>query len=162
MNSTKRFTRLAAGLLALSGLAAAPGVRAGRPPAVVAVFSQADFSFSETVTLYADGKYRQSETQREVKPPRRSLLQNLLHSDVVLPASLREPKRSGTWRVLDKGGAPVPLKAGAVLPPDAVVELKGAMPFGMTWDNRLPYGLSGDRTVPTGSFQAAPAIKARA
>ena len=158
--SMKIRTVLAAGALAASVLGAAPSASAGRPKVVVAIFTQSDFDFSETITLYGDGKYRQEEKQKEEPKDAGSRhgfsLRDLFLPDLspALPASLREPKREGTWRTLDKvGGTPVLLKAGSALPPGAVVEMKGAMPFGLTWDNRLPYTLFGDRAVAAGAFK---------
>ena len=157
----KRLTPFAASLLTVSGLSATASAYAGRPKTVVAVYTQADSGFSETVTLYADGKYQQEEKEKDARPARGPSLHDLLFPAPVIPVSLREPKRVGAWRVLDRPGGALlplnlPLKAGAGLPAGAVVELKGAMPFGLTWDNRLPYALSGDRTVPAASFRATP------
>jgi len=153
-------TVLAAGALAASVLGAAPSASAGRPKVVVAVYTQSDADFSETITLYGDGKYRQEEKPKD-EPKDAGLRHGLSLRDFllpgpppVLPAALREPKREGAWRALDKpGGALVLLKAGSALPPGAVIEMKGAMPFGLTWDNRLPYALFGDRTVAAGAFK---------
>jgi len=160
----KNLTLPAVGALALALLGAAPSASAGRPKVVVGVYTQSDAWFSETVTLYGDGKYRQEEKPKGekggVRPARGFSLHDIFCPDLALPASFREPKREGAWRVLDgPGGAPVLLKpaafrAGAGLPPGAVVELRRAMPFGLTWDNQSPYGLSGDRAVAAGAFRA--------
>lgn len=155
--NTKAFTNIITGVLVIASVNAATGAHASHPRNVVAVYSQADTSFSETITLYSDGKYQQSETQREANTAPRPSLHTLLFPEPTLPVSLREPKRNGTWRVLDKAnGSLISLRAGGGLPPNAVVELQGAMPFGLTWDNRLPFSLRGDRTLPSSSFQVMP------
>lgn len=155
--NTKNVTNNVFGVMMVFSLSAAVCAYAGHPKSVVTVYSQRDAGFSETITLYADGKYQQSETREQVSAPPHVSVHDLFFTGPALPAFLREPKRAGAWRVLSKaGGSPISLRAETGLPPMGVVELKGAMPFGMTWDNQLPYSLHGDRTLPTGSFQAMP------
>ncbi len=61
--NTKSFPHIVAGVIAALGLGAAVGAYANHPKTVVGVYSQSDASFSETITLYSDGKYQQAETQ---------------------------------------------------------------------------------------------------
>ena len=151
----KHFTSIAAVVFAAFGLNAALSANTKQLKNITAVFFQKDPAFSETVTLYADGKYQQSETQLAAYPPG-TLSQHTIYPTPALSVWCRNPKREGTWRILDKeGGLPVAIKKGEGLPSNMVVELKGAMPFGMTWDNVLPYTSHGDRVLPTASFQAA-------
>ena len=148
-------------ILAFYGLSIA--AQADAPKAVVAVFSQKDPAFSETITLYADGSYQQSELQLQAKPYRIAPVHPPIASGPVvfpdgsiLAGDWRNYKRGGAWRLLDKeGGLPIAFKPGTSVPVSAVVELKSAMPFGFTWDNQLPYNLHGDRVLPANEFQFA-------
>lgn len=168
MNKTKLLTNTITGVLIAYAFSATPCAYADKPRSAVALFTQKDYAFSETITLYSDGKYQQAETHREgtpweVKHPSGSIFHRIFFPEPSLPVHLTEPKRGGTWRVLDKeGGTPIALKAGSGLPLNAVVELKGAMPFGVTWENRSPYSSRDDRTLPTASFQVPQAaVKAQ-
>lgn len=118
-----------------------------------AVFTQKDPTFSETVILYSDGKYQQSETQLSTYLRHcYSTADPTPHS--AFPGFGVKIKREGTWRVLDKeGGLPITLKPGASIPNGAVITLKNAMPFGFVWDNQLPYQLHTDRMLPASAFQ---------
>jgi hypothetical protein len=50
---------------ALLGLNTVFSAHAGPPKPIVAVFSEDDPQFSETITLYSDGKYQQAETEKK-------------------------------------------------------------------------------------------------
>ena len=147
-------------VLAFCGLTTA--AQADAPKAVIAIFSQKDPAFSETVTLYADGSYQQAELQLQAKPYRTASLPApapsgpfVFPDGSVLAGNWRNYKRGGAWHLLDKGGLPIAFKPGTAVPMSAVVELKSAMPFGFTWDNQLPYNLHGDRVLPANEFQFA-------
>ena len=156
MQHRTHFLKLAASLIGVFCFSAALTAQASPPKIVVAVFSEEDTQFAETITLYSDGKYQQAETEKEASLyGRKSIpglglpaIPNILFNDL---------KRNGTWRVLDKeGGQLIAFKTLANLPKDAVIEVKGAMPFGITWERQYPYQSHGDRTLPAASFQAAP------
>ncbi len=163
MNSRRHISGIAA-TAALLCLGAAIPAHAGPPKTTVAVFSEEDAQFAETITLYSDGKYQQAETEKKETLYRPyPVLGPLPASPVLLPLTpdllkrQRDPKRTGTWRVLDKEGRqPLAFKTLANLPKDAVIEVKEAMPFGLTWERQRPYLLHSDRTLPAGNFQAAP------
>lgn len=160
MQTRTHFLKLAAGALAVSSFGAALAAQASPPKITVALFSEEDTQFAETITLYSDGKYQQAETEKET----RLYGQNSMH-DLGFPAILNlfdNLKRNGTWHVLDKeGGQPITFKTLASLPKDAVIEVKGAMPFGITWERQYPYQSHGDRTLPASSFQAALPVPAK-
>lgn len=144
--------------LSLYGTVCLPS-QAAQPKTIAAVFSEEDVQFSETVTLYTDGSYQQTEAEKKT-----SLFGP--HS-IHIPLPGQPPpdvfgngKRSGTWRVLDKeGGQPIAFKTLTSLPKDAVIEAKGAMPFGITWERQSPEQSHGTRTLPAGEFQPAPPAK---
>ena len=153
----KHFPGLISGALVALSSGIAISAHADQPKTIIAIFSQKDSVFSETIILYANGKYQQSETQKRTELYRPYSVHGPCFPNPAPPYSLQNPKREGTWRILDKaGGLPVAIKMGDGFPENMVVELKGAMPFGMTWDNVLPYTSHGDRVLPTASFQAAP------
>ena len=142
----RRFAKLAAILV----LGACLPTHAAPPKEAFAVFTQKDPGFTETITLYTDGRYEQVETQ-DAKPLYRA---GSLHSPVAATAGFFEPGRGGTWLILDKqGGVPISYKPGDSFPATAVIELKGAMPFGLSWENQLPYNLHGDRYLQATLFQ---------
>lgn len=167
MQSRTHFLKLAAGTLAVLSLGAVLSAQADPPKTIVAVFSEEDAQFAETITLYADGMYQQAETEKKATLYRPyPVLGPLPASPVLLPLTpdllkrQRDPKRTGTWRVLDKEGRqPLAFKTLASLPKDAVIEVKGAMPFGLTWERQRPYLLRSDRTLPASDFQPAPPTK---
>ena len=171
MHSCRKIVSVAAAATLL-GLSAVLSAQADPPKTVVAVFSQEDPQFAETITLYADGQYQQAETEKKASlcrsfsvPSPYSVPSPLPASPVLLPLPSdllkreRDPKRTGTWRVLDKGGQTVAFKTLASLPKDAVIEVKDALPFGLTWERQRPYFLHSDRTLPAGAFQAPPPVK---
>ncbi len=156
MQSQMPFLKLAAGTLVFLSLGAALSAQAGTPKTIVAVFSEDDPQFAETITLYADGKYQQAETEKKTNLYRPNSVHGYGLPAPAGPDIFHDLKRKGTWRVLDKGGQPIAFKTLASLPKDAVIEVKGAMPFGITWERQLPYFSHGDRTLSASSFQAAP------
>jgi hypothetical protein len=148
-------------LLALSlfGAVCLPA-QAAAPKVIVAVFSQSDAQFSETITLYADGSYQQAETEKKTHLYGPHSSQIPLPSDPDPLGVFGNGKRSGAWRVLDKeNGQPLVFKTLAALPKDAVVTLTGVMPFGITWERQPPFQSHGTRTLPAGDFQPAPSAK---
>lgn len=159
--SRKQILSIAA---ALSCLGMVLSAQAGPPRSIAAVFSEDDPQFSETITLYADGKYQQAETEKKADLYQKysvysgvDPLPNLSSPALVFSKFERDPKRTGAWRVLDKeDGQPIAFKTLADLPKNAVIEVKGAMPFGITWERQRPYFLRSDRTLPASAFQAAP------
>ncbi len=161
MRSRMHFRKLAAVALALFSFGTAVSAQAGPVKTIVGVFSEEDPQFAETITLYSDGKYQQAETVKKTSLYRPNSIHGLGLPGV--PNLLNDLKRNGTWRVLDKeGGQPIVFKTLASLPKDAVIEVKGAMPFGITWEHQSPYFSHGDRTLPASSFQVtlpAPAKK---
>ena len=111
----------------------------------IAIYSDSDGLYSETVALRPDGTYVQSEKQQShAVPP----------GPQTLPLPLGGGGHTGTWRLLDgPGGKPLPLPTtAAALPRGAVVELHKAMPFGLTWENQPPALLQTDRTIPASAF----------
>ncbi len=116
----------------------------------IAAYSYSDGSYSETVTLRANGQYVQSEKASSHPLNPVSGPQGGVYN---LPGQTF--KATGTWRLLDKpGGKPLPLPASAeALPRGAVVELLKAMPFGLTYEGRSPIGLKEDRIIPAGEFK---------
>ena len=151
----KNTVTLAAGALAIFSAGTA-SAQAAPPRTIVAVLSQEDAGFSETITLYSDGKYQQAETQKKTDFYRGYSLHGTVFGSPVFPVALLQPKKEGAWQVLDRdGGQPIAFKTRAALSKEAVVTLKGAMPFGMVWDNQFPYQFSGTRTLPVSSFQDA-------
>ena len=144
---------------ALLGLGGASSVHADPPKTIIAVFSEDDPQFAETFTLYADGKYQQAETENKTSLYNPDSVHGCGLPPLAMPDLLHNLKRTGTWRVLDKeGGQPVAIKTLASLPKDAVIEVKGAMPFGITWERQQPFFLHGDRTLPASDFQPPPPV----
>ncbi len=141
--------------------------QAAPPKTIAAVFSEDDAQFAETITLYADGKYQQAETEKKMDLYEKysvysvsGPIQNISSPEPFLLKSQLDPKRNGTWRVLDKeGGQPIVFKTLTDLPEDAVIEVKGAMPFGITWERQSPVQSHGTRILPASEFQAAPPAK---
>lgn len=133
-------------LLALGGALLLTGCRDMSAKNAVAVYAAGPYS--ERIALRPDGRYVQTETQRGV--PR-------------LPGTQAIPpkpppmtfQQTGAWRLLDgPHGKPLPLPTSpAALPSGAVVELKAALPFGLTWENRPPSGLQADRVIPAAEFE---------
>jgi len=155
MRSRMHFRKLAAVALALFSFGTVIAAQAGPAKTIVAVFSEEDTQFAETITLYSDGRYQQAETEKKKSLYRPNSIHGLGLPGV--PNLLNDLKRNGTWRVLDKeGGQPIVFKTLASLPKDAVIEVKGAMPFGITWEHQSPYFSHGNRTLPASSFQATP------
>lgn len=150
--------RRAAALAAFLVLGAGVSAQAGPPKDKFAVFTQKDPGFTETITLYADGRYEQKETQSN------TLVYHLgsLHSPAFpVPASpgVWGGIRGGEWHLLDReGGISILYKPGGTFPASAVIELKGAMPFGFVWDNQSPFPMRGDRYLEAGLFQVAAPI----
>lgn len=103
-------------------------------PDAVALYSYTDSVYAETVALRPNGQYLQ--TENPAAPGLRGIARN-----------------TGAWRLLSRpGGVPLPLPATvALLPPDAVVELKAALPYGVLYENRPQYGPR-DRTIPAREF----------
>ncbi len=138
--------------------------QAAPPKPIAGVFSQSDPQFSETITLYADGSYQQAETEKRMDLYQKysvysgcGPLQNISSPEPFLLKLQLDPKRNGTWRVLDKeGGQPIVFKTFVDLPEDAVIEVKGAMPFGITWERQFPYQSHGTRILSASEFQPAP------
>ena len=148
---TRRSLRLIA--LMVLGISACFPSLAGPPKDKFAVFTQKDPGFTETVTLYTDGRYKQEETQSEDVPYRLGSLHGPAFPMPALPF-LSGGSRGGVWHLLDKeGGIPIPYKPGEEFPATAVIELKSAMPFGLVWDNQSPFGMHGDRYLEAGLFQ---------
>ena len=134
--------------LTVLGLSACLPAPAGPPKDKFAVFTQKDPVFTETITLYTDGRYKQEETQSQAKPYQTGSIHGL-----TLPY-LGGASRGGAWLLLDKeGGVPLSYKPGESFPTIAVIELKSAMPFGFVWDNQSPFGMHGDRYLEAGLFQ---------
>lgn len=140
-------------VLPILGINASLPASADPPKDKLAVFTQKDPGFIETVTLYTDGRYQQEETQSEDAPYRLGSLHGPAFSMPALPF-LWGGSRGGGWLILDKeGGAPILYKPGEKFPETAVIELKSAMPFGFVWDNQLPFPMHGDRYLEAGLFQ---------
>lgn len=142
-------------LIALSilGIGACLPAAAGPPKDKLAVFTQTDPGFTETITLYTDGRYKQEETQSETASYR---LGSIHGPAVPMPAfpGLWGSSRDGAWHLLNKeGGVPVAYKPGDSFPRTAVIELKSAMPFGFVWDNQSPFPMHGDRYLEADLFQ---------
>lgn len=137
-------------LAALGGVLLLTGCQNTGTKDAVATYSYSDGSYSETVTLRANGQYVQSEKASSLPlnpvPGSQGKIYNF-------PG--RTFKTTGTWRLLDKqGGKPLPLPTSAeALPRGAVVELLKAMPFGLTYENRSPIGLKEDRVILVGAFK---------
>lgn len=136
-------------LIAIGGALLAAGCRDNPKDTstknAIAVYSDSDGLYSETVALRPDGTYVQSEKQQShAVPP----------GPQTLPLPLGGGGHTGTWRLLDgPGGKPLPLPTtAAALPRGAVVELHKAMPFGLTWENQPPALLQTDRTIPASAF----------
>ncbi len=144
--------------LLLSGSACLPA-QAAPPRSIVAVFSEEDAQFAETITLYADGSYQQVETEKKTSLYGRHSVSIPLPGETA-PSIFGTLKRSGAWRVLDKeGGQPLVFKTLTALPKDTVIEVKGAMPFGVTWERQPPFQFHGTRTLPASQFQSPPPAK---
>lgn len=145
--------RRSVSLIALLGISACLPTLAGPPKDKFAVFTQKDPGFTETITLYTDGKYEQKETQSETAPYRLGSIHGPAFPTPALPY-LWGSSRDGAWHLLDKeGGVPVAYKPGDSFPATAVIELKSAMPFGFVWDNQSPFPMHGDRYLEAGLFQ---------
>ncbi len=151
-------TLVLAAAAALLGLGTASFVHADPPKTIVAVFSENDPQFAETITLYAGGKYQQAETEKKTSLYNPDSVHGYGLPPLAMPNLINSLKRTGTWRVLDKGGQPVAFKTLASLPKDAVIEVEGAMPFGITWERQQPFLLHGDRALPASDFQAPPPV----
>ncbi len=140
MQTRTQSVKLALGTLMSLSLGTVIAAQAGPPKTIVAVFSEEDAQFAETITLYSDGKYQQAETDKNTKLYHTYSNQHPFPQDVppvfreeLPPLLLGGSKRTGTWRVLDKeAGQPIAFKTLASLPKDAVIEVKGAMQFGVT------------------------------
>ena len=123
----------------------------------IAVFSQKEAAFSETITLYADGKYKQTEKQTADKPYHVSSSRIPTAPTGSFPDPFSDFSRGGAWHLLDKeGGSEIIYKPGAKLPDTAVIALRGAMPFGFVWENHSPLFLHGDRSLPAKLFEFTP------
>lgn len=124
--------------LALGGALLLGGCRtpatANAAPDAVALYSYTDGAYAETVSLRPNGQYVQ--TENPAGPHLRGTARN-----------------TGAWRLLSKpGGAPIPLPAAAaLLPSNAVVELKGAFPYGVLYENNRLLSPR-DRTIPAREF----------
>ncbi len=141
---------LFAALAALSFFAACLPAPADPPKDKLAVFTQKDPGFAETITLFADGRYEQTETE-SAKPLYRA---GTRHAPAAPDTGIVLPRKF-TWRLLDKGGAPLAWKPGNPFPAAAVVELKDAMPFGFVWENQSPFGMHGTRRLDAALFTLA-------
>jgi hypothetical protein len=118
------------------------------PKNAVAFYAYSAGPYSETVTLWPSGKYLQTLTQKAYKP-------YLPDGQVnIIPGMAKQStvKRTGTWHLLDKlGGTLLALPASAsALPKNAVVEIKRALPFGLTYENQSVFQV--DRTIPISEF----------
>ena len=150
----RNFAQLIA-LLAL-GISTCLAAQAGPPKTPLAAFTQKDPGFTETITLFADGKYQQEEIQ-ETKPLYHA---GSLHAPAASTSGLSEPARGGAWYLLDKeGGVPISYKPGENFPAGAIIKLRNAMPFGLVWDNQSPFGMHGDRDLEAKLFLMTPGIK---
>lgn len=124
--------------LALGGALLLGGCRtpatANAAPDAVALYSYTDGAYAETVALRPNGQYLQ--TENPAGPHLRGIARN-----------------AGAWLLLSKpGGVPISLPAAAaLLPPDAVVELKAALPYGVLYENHRLLGPR-DRTIPAREF----------
>lgn len=65
MQIRTHFLTLTAGTLAVFSFGAALSAQASPPKTIIAVFSEEDAQFAETITLYSDGKYQQAETEKK-------------------------------------------------------------------------------------------------
>ena len=140
-------------VLPILGISACLPALAGPPKDKFAVFTQKDPGFTETITLFTDGRYKQEETQSEDAPYRLGSLHGPAFPLPALPF-LWGGSRDGGWLILDKeGGVPILYKPGEKFPATAVIELKSAMPFGFVWDNQSPFGMHGDRYLEAGLGQ---------
>ena len=148
--ASKHLLNIFAGSFAGFILGVALPTQAHQNKTPVAVYHQVETNFSETITLYSNGKYQQSETQHYAVPSVSSPFPRPHHSEL---------QRGGAWRLLDKeGGSPVVLSAEVRLPKEGVIELKGTMPFGVTWERQQPRFLHSDRTLPATAFQMLPIL----
>ena len=151
--NTRHFTRLIA--LSLLAVGACVPALAGPPKDKFAVFTQKDPGFTETITLYTDGRYKQEETQSRDTPYSRNS-----HHIFGLPDPWSKFSTGGAWHLLDKeGGVSILYKPGGSLPATAVIELKSAMPFGFVWANQSPRGMHGDRYLEAKLFLMTPSTK---
>lgn len=149
--NTRRFTPLVTLLI----LGASVPSQAGAPKDPFVVFTQKDPVFTETITLYTDGRYKQEETQSQAKSYRLGSLHKVTLPDPDLPHLWDMVGRGGGWLLLDKeGGVPIIYKPGENFPANAVVELKNAMPFGLSWENQQPDRLHGTRYLEASLFQS--------
>jgi len=137
-------------LLGLSGIVVFCGCQnkttTEDPKNAIAFYSYSAGPYSETVTLWLSGKYLQTLTQKAYKP-----YTTTGGGEAHVPAATG--KQTGVWGLLDKpGGMPLPLPITAItLPPNAVVEIKHAMPFGLVFENQPAYAI--DRTIMVSEFR---------